>query len=90
MSDLVTLFVALSLIAHDRPASESECGWMMWGGNGDAVWEAGRLVGLVGAAERSTARTPPIYVGEGLNRDHRRDLDRLRQRARPTPQPCRE
>jgi hypothetical protein len=89
-TDLTTLFVSLWLIAQDRPATVAEGAWMAWDERGATVWETGRVLNLVGPAERDWARLPPIRCGEGLISDHKRDLNVLRRRAHPLVGPCRE
>lgn len=82
-ADLVTLFLALHLIASDHSPTEAEVGWLMWADNGAAVWETGRALGLVGPGEQPWASIKPYNPAS----DHRHDLATLRGRAHPAPVP---
>ena len=84
-ADLVAVFLALHLIAGDHPPTDAEVGWMMWAGNGDAVWETGDRLGLVKPGERPWSSIKPFNPPA----DHRHDLATLRARAHPVAVPMR-
>lgn len=83
VADLITIFVAVHMIAADRPPTPADVGWMMREGNGAMTWEAGRLLGLVKPGERPQASLRPFDPPN----DHRRDLSTLRDRAKPKAVP---
>ena len=82
---LVTVFLALHLIAGDKPATEAEGAFLSYDGRGEVAWAVGVRLGLVGKAERPWHAIPPFHP----IRDHRHDLDTLRGRAHPQPVPMR-
>jgi hypothetical protein len=83
--EIVTLFAALWLIAQPNPVTDSAAAWMSCDTNGAIVWQTGKALGLVGPWERSWAMTPPFRPIS----DHRFDLSRLRERAKPAMVPMR-
>lgn len=82
-ADLVTLFVALHLLAGEHAPTPAEVGWMMWADNGAAVWWVGTRLGLVAPGERPWAKLKPFNPPV----DHCHDLGVLRQRAHPKTVP---
>lgn len=85
LAHLLTLFLALHLIAADAPATDHEAAFLSLDGRGEVCWQVGVWLGLVGKGERPWHAIAPFRPIS----DHRHDLDTLRGRAHPKAVPMR-